>query len=59
MTNEQKAFALRDGASALRYRAERLRGVAGDDNEAANMITQFRLNAVVLDGLAREIEAPA
>lgn len=59
-TDEQKA-ALADGASALRYRAEKLNGVisfwhendpAPKVTEARAMVESFRSNADILDKLA-------
>lgn len=50
------ANALRDGASALKYRADRLRGLAGADPEAVEMVDSFHRNAGVLLELAARVE---
>ena len=43
--------ALQDGAAALKYRAERLRDVARNDDEW-NMVAQFYVHAETLEKLA-------
>jgi L-arabinose isomerase len=51
--------ALRDGASALSYRAERLSGVAGqwEDPDVQEAIASFRRNADILTDMAEQVQS--
>jgi len=56
MALDEKTEALLEGASALRYKAERLAGLIGDDddNEHWTLIELWRMQAEILAALAAE-----
>jgi hypothetical protein len=50
--HDELTDALNDGASALNYRADKLRDVADDDAKALAMVETFRHHAAILARLA-------
>lgn len=54
--NEHLREALKDGADALRYRAEKLAGFQLDGEEYQRKIQEFRDNATILDACAEPEE---